>query len=64
LGYAWHHVTGVYDNFNNPTFLSGAEPNGAIVGGQLGYNWRMDCFCSVSSSTPIRAPIQTRSSIL
>jgi outer membrane immunogenic protein len=44
LGYAWHHVTGVYDNFNNPTFLSGAEPNGAIVGGQLGYNWRMDWF--------------------
>jgi outer membrane immunogenic protein len=44
LGYAWHHLTGVYDNFNNPTFLSGAEPNGALVGGQLGYNWRMDWF--------------------
>jgi hypothetical protein len=36
LGYAWHHVIGVYDNFNNPTFLSDTEPNGAIVGGQLG----------------------------
>jgi opacity protein-like surface antigen len=44
LGYAWHHLTGVYDNFNNPTFLSGAEPNGVIVGGQLGYNCRMDWF--------------------
>ncbi len=25
LGYAWHHLTGVYDNFNNPTFLSGEK---------------------------------------
>jgi outer membrane immunogenic protein len=44
LGYAWHDVSGVYDNFNNPTDLSGTVPNGAIVGGQIGYNWRMNWF--------------------
>jgi opacity protein-like surface antigen len=33
LGYAWHDVAGIYDNANNPTDLSGTEPNGPIVGG-------------------------------
>jgi opacity protein-like surface antigen len=42
LGYAWHDVAGIYDNANNPTDLSGTEPNGPIVGGQIGYNLRMN----------------------
>ena len=62
LGYAWHHLTGVYDNFNNPTFLSGAERNGALVGGQLAGAWIGSYWGS--SSTPIRVPIQTRSPTL
>jgi outer membrane immunogenic protein len=28
----------------NPTDLRGTEPNGAIVGGQIGYNYRMNWF--------------------
>lgn len=43
-GYAWHDVGGVYDNIVSPTDLSGTRPNGAIVGGQIGYNYRMDWF--------------------
>jgi len=38
LGYGWHNVSGIYDNIGNPTDLSGTEPNGPIVGGQIGYN--------------------------
>lgn len=44
LGYAWHSVDGVYDSAISPTSLSGLDPNGAIVGAQLGYNWRMNWF--------------------
>ncbi len=36
LGYAWHSVDGVYDSAGTPTSLSGLDPNGAIVGAQLG----------------------------
>lgn len=43
-GYAWHDVNGIYDNANNPIDLSGTEPNGAIVGGQIGYNARWNWF--------------------
>lgn len=44
LGYGWHDVAGVYDNAGNPTNLSGTEPNGAIVGAQIGYNARWSWF--------------------
>jgi outer membrane immunogenic protein len=44
LGYAWHDVAGIYDNAGNPTDLSGTEPNGPLVGGQIGYNLRMNWF--------------------
>ena len=44
LGYAWHSVDGVYGSAGTPTSLSGLDPNGAIVGAQLGYNWRMNLF--------------------
>ena len=44
LGYAWHDIAGIYDSAGTPTDLSGTEPNGAIVGAQLGYNWRMNWF--------------------
>jgi len=43
-GYGWHDVSGVYDSAHNPADLSGTEPNGAIVGGQIGYNYRMNWF--------------------
>jgi len=36
LGYAWHDIAGIYDSAGTPTDLSGTEPNGAIVGAQLG----------------------------
>ncbi len=44
LGYAWHDVAGIYDNAVTRTNLSGTEPNGAIVGAQLGYNARWNWF--------------------
>jgi outer membrane immunogenic protein len=43
-GYAWHDITGLYDSAGIPTDLSGIDPNGAIVGAQLGYNWRLNWF--------------------
>ncbi len=39
-GYAWHNVDGVYNNAD----LSDTEQNSAIVGGQIGYNYRMNWF--------------------
>ncbi len=43
-GYAWHDVNGIYDNAGSPVGLAGAEPNGAIVGAQIGYNYRINWF--------------------
>jgi len=43
-GYAWHNVDGVYNNAPSPTDLSDTEQNSAIVGGQIGYNYRMNWF--------------------
>jgi outer membrane immunogenic protein len=40
-GYAWNSANG---RFNNLTDLSGLTVNGAIVGGQLGYNWQSNQF--------------------
>ncbi len=40
-GYAWNSANG---KFNNATDLSGLTLNGAIVGGQLGYNWQSNQF--------------------
>jgi outer membrane immunogenic protein len=37
-GYAWQGASGVFDNANFPTSLTGLELNGGIVGGQIGYN--------------------------
>ena len=37
-GYAWQDVGGVFDNAGSPTFLSGIDTNGGVIGGQLGYN--------------------------
>ncbi len=44
LGYAWHDLDGRFDSAGTPTSLAGLDPNGAIVGAQLGYNWRMNWF--------------------
>lgn len=40
-GYAWNSANG---HFNAATDLSGLTLNGAIVGGQLGYNWQANQF--------------------
>jgi outer membrane immunogenic protein len=37
-GYSWQDASGVYDNVNFPTSLSGLDLNGGILGAQLGYN--------------------------
>ena len=42
-GYAWQDVNGIFDSAGAPT-LSGIDLNGAIVGGQLGYNWQSGQF--------------------
>jgi outer membrane immunogenic protein len=39
-GYAWQDVGGTFDNLNTNTNLSGIDLNGAVVGGQIGYNWQ------------------------
>jgi outer membrane immunogenic protein len=44
LGYAWHDLDGRFDSAGTPTSLAGLDPNGALVGAQLGYNWRMNWF--------------------
>lgn len=38
-GYAWQDVGGTYDNITTATNL-GSDLNGAVVGGQIGYNWQ------------------------
>jgi outer membrane immunogenic protein len=40
-GYAWNSANG---KFNDALELSGLTLNGAIVGGQLGYNWQSNQF--------------------
>ncbi len=40
-GYAWNSANG---KFNNATDLSNLTLNGAIVGGQIGYNWQANQF--------------------
>lgn len=37
-GYSWQKMSGTYDNAGAATNLAGIDLNGAIVGGQLGYN--------------------------
>jgi outer membrane immunogenic protein len=37
-GYSWQDASGVFDNVNFPTNLSGLDLNGGIIGAQLGYN--------------------------
>jgi outer membrane immunogenic protein len=41
-GYAWQDTSGVFDGLTNPTNLGAIDLNGAIVGGQLGYNLQFD----------------------
>jgi outer membrane immunogenic protein len=37
-GYAWQGNNGVFDSATTSTSLSGLDLNGAVIGGQLGYN--------------------------
>jgi outer membrane immunogenic protein len=39
-GYAWQDVGGTFDNLGTNTSLNGIDLNGAVVGGQIGYNWQ------------------------
>lgn len=39
-GYAWQDVGGTYDSSATVTNLTGSDLNGAVVGGQIGYNWQ------------------------
>jgi outer membrane immunogenic protein len=39
-GYAWQDVGGTFDNAQTNTSLKGLNLNGAVVGGQIGYNWQ------------------------
>ena len=43
-GYAWQDVDGIFNSAGAPTALSSIDLNGAIVGGQLGYNWQSGQF--------------------
>lgn len=43
-GYSWQDVSGVFDTNGDATDLSGIDLNGAIVGGQLGYNYQSGQF--------------------
>ena len=43
-GYAWQDVDGIFNNATTPTVLSAIDLNGAIVGGQLGYNYQSGQF--------------------
>ena len=36
-GYAWSESSDQLANFNNATLFHGLSPNGAFVGGQIGY---------------------------
>ena len=39
-GYAWQDAGGTFDNLGTNTNLNGFDLNGALVGGQVGYNWQ------------------------
>ena len=39
-GYAWQDAGGTFDNLGTNTSLNGLDLNGALVGGQVGYNWQ------------------------
>ena len=39
-GYAWQDVGGTFDSAITRTSLNGLDLNGAVVGGQVGYNWQ------------------------
>lgn len=43
-GYSWQGVSGVYDNASTATSLSPLDLNGAVIGGQLGYNAQTSWF--------------------
>jgi outer membrane immunogenic protein len=43
-GYGWQDLNGNFDNLGVATNLSGIDLNGALVGGQLGYNWQSGQF--------------------
>jgi outer membrane immunogenic protein len=43
-GYAWQDVGGVFDGSDAATDLSGIDLNGAVIGGQLGYNFQSGQF--------------------
>jgi outer membrane immunogenic protein len=43
-GYAWQDVDGIFNSADTPTVLSAIDLNGAIVGGQLGYNYQSGQF--------------------
>jgi outer membrane immunogenic protein len=43
-GYSWQDLSGVFDNEGDSTNLSGIDLNGAIVGGQIGYNYQTGQF--------------------
>ena len=43
-GYAWQDVDGIFNSGGNSTVLSAIDLNGAIVGGQLGYNYQSGQF--------------------
>ena len=43
-GYAWQDVDGIFNSAGAPTVLSAIDLNGAIVGGQLGYNYQSGQF--------------------
>jgi outer membrane immunogenic protein len=39
-GYAWQDAGGTFANLGTNTSLNGLDLNGALVGGQVGYNWQ------------------------
>ena len=43
-GYAWQNVSGQFDSTGSATSLAPLDNDGAIVGGQLGYNVQYDWF--------------------
>lgn len=43
-GYGWQDLHGTFNGAGIPTNLSAIDLNGAIIGGQLGYNWQSGGF--------------------
>ena len=43
-GYAWQDVGGRFDSTGIAANLTGTDLNGAVVGGQIGYNWQSGQF--------------------